>query len=171
MKKVITAFLTSLLLFSFCWTENGISEIKEIKPNPGDLLFDIEAEKTFYFLYEPVFLSFRVSNPTREIIEAKFSMNPKVKFLKFFVKHPDNNEIPMVSVLTINVLASSQIIQPGETMENQVEMLFHGMRGNFSFPIPGKYLVYGKLMIPTSLEVFELQSNEVDALSGLPKSI
>jgi hypothetical protein len=149
------------------------------RPGAESLTFKIEVGQTRYSLYEPVLLTYSVTNPTPEPIESQANLSSLHQGLTVLVVRPTGNPFqvitPSVTDCSIRV-AGPTVHPPGETFLSTDDLLWNDdsrpRTGGLTFATPGKYTIEAEFFVgpPTgSLKAKPLEI-EVDEPSAIDRA-
>ena len=119
------------------------------EPGPDDLTLQLEAEKTTYTLYEPVFLTATLENPTVSSVIADVRGLALVhKQMTLSVQEDDSEPVRYYSGFTATSVGSAnRHFAPGDSMVETLTVFFNDVSQSLAFPHPGQYTIYGKMYL------------------------
>jgi len=117
-------------------------------PGPWDLRLQLVLSKNSFSIYEPVILTYRVENTTKEFIQAAIGMSYSRGGIKLSIEHPDGQLVPEYSgIIACGPGPGLRMISPGKVFESQHTLFFNDMNGELAFPRTGKYKIHGEKWI------------------------
>ncbi len=132
----------------------GVVEATEDIPHDGgssnarNLKLTIEASGKTLILYEPLVLTYTVSNTTERTIRSRVKMTFEMGNLKLSIQPGDATGQDYFSgPVADGVLRGDVVHEPGQSMSATVSMFHNDMSGTLAFPEIGRYTIRAKMLV------------------------